>query len=908
MAGMLLLCPMSFAQVVKGKIVDSQNQMELIGATVVIEGTSKGTAAGLDGSFSLQVPTGEQTLKISFVGYIDKTIDINLKAGETKDLGEIKVEPNAVGLKELRVVSSLAQDRKTPIAVSKIQPIVIEEKLGTEEFPEILKSTPSIYATKVGGGYGDAKLRIRGFDSRNIGVLINGVPVNDMENGKVYWSNWAGLPDVTRSIQVQRGIGASKVAISSVGGTINIITRSTDAQEGGSVYYRYGADNRQKAKFNVSTGLMDNGWAVTLSGSRETGDGYMQATNFEAHSYFFNISKKLNNKHHLSLTGFGAPQWHNQRGSYHTIDFYRNHPEGIKVNTDFGYRNGEIYAGGYSYNEFHKPQFSLNHFWNINQETSLSTSIYASFGRGGGRRIDGENDKWLEHQFPSGEPYDVTLKTPEGYLNWDAVIDSNANVIGGGSRAIVSMSENSHDWYGLLSSYNTKFGRLNFTAGFDGRYYKGYHRTVIDDLLGGEFYLGESNINRSADMPLKSGDYINYHNTGEVIWTGLFGQGEYEGDNFTAFLNISVSNNAYKRIDYFSYYDDDVMQEIADVEDLNVSNGAQDSIWATNWSQLVSDRQTELGVDELTDAQKKELYMSNEGIFEGMDHIYQSSDWIPLLVYSVKGGANYNINEFHNVFANFGYFTRPPMFTNVFLNYTNEVNDDIENELVISTEFGYGFKQNKIDAKLIFYRTLWTNKAKTLRVAEYVANLYLDALHQGIEAEVFYNPFKKLSTKVMASIGDWKWVNNDEAKFYNDETQELEGEAYVYAKDVHVGDAAQTTFSLSADYEVLPKMKVGADFYHYDNIYANFDIEDRTNPDSKGVDTWMMPSYQIVNAFCKYRFKLGDYNATLYGNVHNLLDTEYIADAYDGTYHDAYSSYVYYGFGRTWSLGFKLKF
>lgn len=128
------------------------------------------------------------------------------------------MQPDAVMLSDVTITSSVAVARKTPVAVSTVDPVFIEEKLGSQEFPEILKSTPGIYTTKDGGGYGDAQTRIRGFKSENVAMMINGVPMNGMENQKVYWSNWAGLSDVTRSMQVQRGLGAAKVSVPAVGG------------------------------------------------------------------------------------------------------------------------------------------------------------------------------------------------------------------------------------------------------------------------------------------------------------------------------------------------------------------------------------------------------------------------------------------------------------------------------------------------------------------------------------------------------------------------------------------------------------------------------------------------------------------------------------------------------------------
>ncbi len=121
--------------------------------------------------------------------------------------------------------------RKTPVAFSTVDNKTINEQLGSQELPEVLKMTPGVYSTKQGGGVGDARINVRGFDQQNIAVLINGVPVNDMENGKVYWSNWAGLGDAVESIQVQRGLGASRLAINAIGGTMNMITKSTSAPQ-----------------------------------------------------------------------------------------------------------------------------------------------------------------------------------------------------------------------------------------------------------------------------------------------------------------------------------------------------------------------------------------------------------------------------------------------------------------------------------------------------------------------------------------------------------------------------------------------------------------------------------------------------------------------------------------------------
>ena len=839
----LVIAQGSLAQsMLKGKVVDENDGSPLIGATIVVEGTSRGTATNLDGTFSLKAPAGDVAIKVSYVGYIPRTYEYNLTEGQEKDMGEVALQANSIGLDEVKVVANFAKDRETPVAVSKVQPIQIEEKLGTQELPELMKSTPSVYATKQGGGFGDSRINIRGFSQRNVAVLINGVPVNDMENGWVYWSNWANLADVTKAIQVQRGLGASRLAISSVGGTMNILTQSTDAKAGGTVYQSIGNNNYSKTSFSVSTGLLDNGWAVTLQGSKSSGDGFVNATNFESYSYFFNVSKRINESHRLSLTGFGAPQWHNQRSSYHKINRYREHEDGIRFNSDYGYRNGEIYATGYAYNEYHKPQFYLNHYWKINKNTSLNTSTYASIGRGGGRRVEGPDDKWLEFDYPSGEPYPETKLTPDGLLDYDAVIQANAGS-DVGATAVMGMAKNEHDWYGVLSTFNTKYANINITAGFDGRYYKGYHYREITDLLGGDYYLDDNNINRDPAEPLKEGDKIYYYNLGEVLREGVFLQGEYVTTDYSAFVSATVSNKSYRRTDYFQY------------EPGN-----------------------------------------------------QVSDWANFITYSAKGGFNYNINDRHNVFVNGGYFTRAPFFSTIFQNYTNELNSEAKLQRILSTEAGYGFRSPLIQVDLTAYRTVWMDKTLSRSIGQEFANITgLNAIHMGLELEGTFKPTKKLTINGMASLGDYKWDKNVIADIY-DENQELLETVSVYAKDVRRGNTALTTGYLGASYRVLPDLKVGADVYHARDIYAEFDIENRTTPESQGVDSWKMPHHTLLNANFRYEFALGDFEGTLIGNVDNLLDVEYISDAYDGEDHLAQNAAVWYGWGRTWNLSLKFRF
>jgi len=247
---MLLTSLPLFAQI-SGSVIDAETNDPLPGATVVVKGTSIGISTGFDGTFTINASSGD-SLEVSFVGYTTSTVAasngmvVSLQP-QTGVLGEVVVTSGVI---------DVAKVRETPVAISTISPSEIALKVGNQEFPEVMNRTPGVYATKQGGGYGDSRISLRGFDQRNTSFLINGQPVNDMENGWVYWSNWQGLTDVASGIQIQRGLGASRLAVPSVGGTVSIFTKAAEREQGGSVSQTLGNDGYIKTSIVYNTGKM----------------------------------------------------------------------------------------------------------------------------------------------------------------------------------------------------------------------------------------------------------------------------------------------------------------------------------------------------------------------------------------------------------------------------------------------------------------------------------------------------------------------------------------------------------------------------------------------------------------------------------------------------------------------------
>lgn len=891
---MLLLAAQTFAQSqVNGTVVDGDDNLPIIGAAVMVGGTTNGTITDVNGKFSLKVESTPTTIQISYLGYDAKDVSVK-QAGEK--LGIIKLEPSSVGLADVTIKSSVAVARKTPVAMSSLDASIIEEKLGTQEFPEVLKSTPGVYATKQGGGYGDSRINMRGFSAANIAVMVNGVPVNDMEWGGIYWSNWMGLMDVMRNMQTQRGIGASKISAPSVGGSINMVTKSIEAKQGGSIYYTVGNDGYNKMLFTASTGMNKNGWALTVLGAKTWGNGYVQGTEFEGYNYFINIAKRLGDNHQLSLTATGAPQWHNQRSNYDGLTIvewqkmkkYMNGESEYKYNATYGFgKNGVRKVS--NRNVYHKPQISLNHQWQIDSKSSLSTVLYMSIGRGYGNSGQGINSTLASGWYGSSNGLlNTTYRNEDGTFAFDKIQDLNEQS-DHGSEMVMSISKNFHNWYGLLSTYSNEINEnLNVSGGVDFRYYKGVHTNEISDLYNGDYYndlryranVKAENNAAAADANWKYeklgiGDVVYRDYDGYTVQGGLFAQAEYTIDNINAFVSGSVSNTNYWRYDRF-YYDKD----------------------------------------------------------------HAESDKVNFWGYTIKGGANYNIDENHNVFANVGYISRAPFFSGgAFLSSTvsNTTNKDAVNEKILSFEAGYGFQSSIFSANVNAYFTKWMDKTMSrtgdltknqVVVDRYSINMEgVDARHMGVEVDMKAHLTDWVDLTGMLSLGDWVWDSNAVGYFYNSAGQPIKNGAGDLAQGaksedhatmklnldkVKVGGSAQTTAALGAKFKPMKGLNVGVDYNLYARNYADWNLSSNDiviNSVKAYSSPWRIPSANTFDANASYHFKLGNVRSVISGNVNNVFDQEYIVDATDGgdgSWQKAYK--IFYGFGRTFSVKLKLNF
>ena len=678
----------------KGNVVDFNTGESLIGATLIY-GKGQGTITDFEGNYFLSLPAGERTLKVSYVGYeeISKTITIG-KQDQTLDF-----KLKTILLNEVQVVADVAIERETPVAFSTIPIKKINEELASQDIPMILNSTPGVYATQSGGGDGDARITIRGFNQRNVAVMIDGIPVNDMENGWVYWSNWFGLDAVTSNIQVQRGLGASKLAIPSVGGTMNILTKGTGNKSGGVIKQEVGSFGKLRTSVGYNSGRLDNGWGYTLAGSYKQSDGFVDQTWSQGYFYYAKIQKELGN-HILSLSAMGAPQKHGQRSWKSDIATYdttlarelgdnssfdtlhedgnkRIVNKGIAYNKHWGYldrwsvdANGDtIHANeilNTKQNYYHKPQFALRDFWKVNDRLHISNILYASFGKGGGTSLkengeDFEYDKNGQINLQKIYNDNIQYNGREGTGPFSTQSEESMYQKALGNReseaeTFLRSSINNHYWYGLLSTANLELNNsITLSGGMDLRYYKGEHYAEVYDLLGGDFVLDPNRSDQqNTSLLLRQGDKVGWYNDGLVKWAGIFSQLEYSKGSLSYFFNISGSNTAYKRVDYFKKKDL--------VLDDKTYKEALGTTMITEYYFEGERLPNDIGADSL----HKELVLDtiwHNGTPYTMyskEAQYSATDWKWLRGYTIKTGANYNLDEYNNIFCNLGYISKTP--------------------------------------------------------------------------------------------------------------------------------------------------------------------------------------------------------------------------------------------------------
>ena len=893
-------------------VVNSEGK-PLAGANVVVEGTDKGGVTDQDGKYTIDVGyEGDYKLTASYIGHTPLTKSV--KVGDIVGTLNFTLEVDVLEMSALEVLASRA-DEKTPVAYTTVTKEEMEIRLGSQDIPMSLNMTPSVYATGQGGGAGDARINVRGFNQRNVAVMINGVPQNDMENGWVYWSNWDGVGDATSSIQMQRGLSAVNLATPSIGGTMNIITDPTALEKGGKFKQEVGAAGFVKTTLNYNTGLMmGDKLALSTTLVKKTGDGLIDGTWTDAYAYYLGGSYAVSNDQRFELYAIGAPQRHGQNLYKQNIATYSQElakdigfddegngydptafAEGEKFETEagrffnqnwapvdksytgqqywymYGARTTDRYNSGIineRENFFHKPLVNLNHFYDVNDQVRISSIAYWSGGSGGGTGTYGSVSR-----APAVEGNAWYASSPWTW-DWNAEIEQNsANVDSAWSdtenrsTGILRNSINRQNTYGLISKMNYDVNDdLEVQVGIDWRTAGIEHAREVRDLLGGDYYVDFADDNAADGKKVMLGDIIAYHNETTVDWFGAFVQGKYDIQKFNLYGMGGISTIGYSYHDHFAV-DADVVE-----------------------------------ADNIT-------------------------------TFQVKGGGVFNLDDRLSAFANLGYVEKPPILDNV-IDYDGNVATNPSNEKFTSTEVGGSYRSGIVAVKGSYYNTQWKDRNLTRNVETGAGDsgdtdiIYLTGVnqsHSGVEVEAKVALHEMVEVDFAFSKGDWFFDGDAKGDYleqeYNDDGQII-GQMtteYVYALDkLKVGDMPQTAYVGGLTLKPIKGLNIQGLLKFYDDNYADWSPDSReVTGDEDRAQVWSAPSYSKLDLHLSYNLpEIAGLDLTLHGHVFNALDAVYVQDATDNSkyngygdkLHLAHNAEVFLGTPRYYNLGLTVNF
>ncbi|MGG8496800.1 carboxypeptidase-like regulatory domain-containing protein [Tenacibaculum sp. TC6] len=859
---------MSAQNIVKGIVISGDSEKPLQGVSISVKDAGITQTTGNDGSFMLQnVPGGRQFVVISFKGYETQNFPVQL-SGNTVDLGTIMMYEDVSEDRDLSTIT-LSDDELN------------NDTSSADNISGLLQSSMDVYLRTAAFEWSSSFYRIKGLDSENGKVLINGIEMNKLYNGRPQWSNWGGLNDVLRNQEFSNGLTPSNYTFGGVLGSTNINTRASEYRKGTRI--SYASSNRSyvhRIMGTYTSGLLENGWAIAVSGSRRAGnEGYVDGTFYDANSIFASIEKVINDNHSLNFTVIAAE---NERGksSPNTEEVYDI--KGIKYNPYFGYQNGKMRNS--RVRNLYEPIIMLNHYWNLADNTTLNTNVSYQWGRMGNSRINyngarlingfpvggGSNpDPTYYQNLPSyalrngtGNEYDLLQQfLNDGQLDWDEMIRQNlTGSESTNSKYILYEDRNDEKQFTANTILSTE---LNDNITLNGKLQYSQVRSDnfanVLDLLGGSGFLDVDTFGGTLDQ--KQSDLRNPNRT--------VGEGDHFSYNYK--LNSSIYNGflqaqfKYNKVDF--YLAGDVSR---------------------------------------TTHQREGLYQN--GAFA--DNSFGKSEKLEFTNFGAKGGFTYKISGRHLLDVNGGYISKAPTLRNSFSNPRENNNTvlNLTSEKIMSFDASYILRSPIVQAKVTGYYTGIKDATEisfffadgiggdsTAFVQEVLTGI--EKRHFGAEVGIEAQVTPTLKLKGAANIGQYTYNNNPSIYLTSDAGVAL-APTTSYLKDYRVASGPQKAYSVGFEYRDPDYWWFGATANYLDDTYVDVAPLKRTSNfslDSDGVqftdyDSAVarrllaqeeFNSYLVVNAVGGKSWKIGDYYIGFFASINNLFDQKYKSGGFE---------------------------
>jgi len=853
--------------IIKGITVESESEKPLQNVLIRIVNTNLVESTAIDGAFTFKnVRNGRYILEVKLVGYETQNFPIEL-SGATIDLGVIMLYRDIIEEQDLSLIT-ITDDELN------------DDASAADNISGLLQASKDIFLRTAAFEFSSSFFRIKGLDSGNGKVLINGIEMNKIYDGRAQWSNWGGLNDVLRNQEFSNGLSPSYFTFGGVLGSANMNTRASTQRPGTRI--SYSSSNRSyehRAMATYTSGISKKGWSMTFSGSRRAGnEGFNDGTSYNAYSLFASVEKKINDNHSINFTGIFTP---NRRGksSPNTQEVFDL--KGIEYNEYWGDLNGKKLNSRIK--EVVEPILMLNYYWDISENTTLQTNVSYQFGKIGNSRLDfnaGANPSptyyqtlpsyFLRNNDLAGAYAAQENFVNNGQLDWNRIFDANTtNATIGLNNAYVLYEDRNEDKQVTL---NTIFNsNINSNISINGKLeYKRLHSenfAEVLDLLGGSGYL---DINNFADSEAQMQN--DAFNPNRVVGVGDKFRYNFNllSDLMNAFLQVQFK---YNKIDFYAA--------------LNVSQ---------------------------TTNQREGLYKN--GRFENSS--FGESEKLSFTTYGVKAGATYKINGRNLINANVAYLTQAPIIRNSFSNSreNNNIVDNLQSEKVFSTDASYIFRGLIITSRLTGYYTSIKDATEisfyfadgvggdnTAFVQEILSGI--EKKHFGLELGLEAQVTSTIKLKGAAAVGSFTYANNPDlyltSDVANDGIFDENGRSGNYTsnlKNYKISAGPHTAYSIGFEYRDPNYWWIGATANFFSNTFVDIAPLTRSSNFYTDADGLTFPNYdvdlarvllqqekfdnyKVINLVGGKSWKISGYYISVFATVNNLLNTEYKSGGFE---------------------------
>lgn len=902
-----------------GKVVDAKSQKPLQSVVANVENTTFAAITDSEGNFRIEgVTAGKQLLRVSSAGFADKLLPVDLKEGQTLDLGIIVLEEDQTSEQQLAIITLTEND-------------LGDDNSGSESTAGLLQASRDTYQQTAAFNWGQARFRVRGLDNEYGTTMINGIVMNKIYDGRPQWSNWGGLNDATRNQEFTNGSAPSDYVFGGILGTQEINTRASIYRPGTRISAAGTNTNyTYRTMATHASGMNAGGWAYVLSaGYRGAKEGYFEGTDYDALSLFASVEKKLSENHSLNLTAIYA---RNSRGKNSPNTQEVTDLAGVKYNSYWGWQDGK--KRNSRDKDVEEPIFILSHYWKINDRNKLNTSVSYQTGKIGNSRFDlqGANnpDPTYYRNLPSyflnsgTIENDVFTWTPDyagaelaadrfaenRQIDWNAIYQANQNTVNGNS-AIVLYEDRTDDtqWSANSVFASTLSDNIDLNAGVSFRRLKSHNYQNLLDLLGGQYFLDIDTFNSTISEDAMQSDLNNPNRQ--------VGVGDTYGYNYNLFATtvdaFTQFRFRYRKVDFY------VAQSFARNE------YKREGLYRNG------------------------LYASNS-FGDSKSEVFEN--------FGFKGGATFKITGRQFIDVNGAYMTKAPTLRTTFSNarLNNNITPDLESERVTSGDISYIIRNPKFKGRITgFYSKMQNTSELSFFYAEsigeensgdedsFISEILTgaDKQNMGVELGLEYQITSTIKLIGAATYGQYIYTNNPHLRV-NDDAQATPDNPYplvdfgkAYLKNYRVAGTPQQAYSFGAEYRDPKFWWVGANINWMDNNYldvSNILRTDNFNLTDQGVAAPGATKEAVRNFLRQEKFdgfallnltggKSWRVNGTTFGffaSINNLLDREYKTGGFEQSRKASFADMqqdnasgvrgfgpkYFYGYGRTYFVNF----